>query len=378
MEFDVVIVGGGLVGASLACALENTHLKVALIDKAPLRTEKPQNAFARALALSATSVQHLQTLQVWSEVSSRATPIKTVHVSKQGHFGATCLDAVAQRVDSLGQVMDADELNLALSNRIQSVKNLTLFPSEQIEQLSKQDGWSITLKSGKAISAALLVAADGSYSSLREQQGITATTIDYDQIAVTCNISLNQSHDNVAYERFLDTGTIALLPFGDKRVKCIWIAPAQDVEHAMSFTAPLYLETMQRYFGYRLGEFVAIDKRITYPVKSIFASALYDHGIVLIGNAANTLTPVAAQGFNLGLRDAMELAAVLGVIEQSKIGSIACLSHYAESRYSDQQKTRTFTQYLNKPTLFQTLGILACEFLPSVKNKVMRTGMGVE
>lgn len=372
--FDVVILGGGLVGPSLACALEKQGLQVALVDNRPIGSSISVTPRARALALSLTSVNLLKQLQVWEILKSNAYPIKSVHVSKKGHFGSTRLEANVQQ-ERLGMVVNADVLRCALHQRLVEMQDLSLFCPDQIKNLSKNaNSIQITLSSGVSLNTRLLVGADGTDSYVREFWGISTEVIDSKQSAILTNVQLNQDHQDCAFERFLSDGSIALLPFGHRQMKCVRVFSSTEAELAMSLTNEQYLVMLQQQFGYRLGIFGSMDERYEYPLKTVRAANLYDDKVVLIGNAANTLHPIAAQGFNLGLRDAMTLSIHIPDALQSIVG----LQRYAAERKKDHDNTNLFSQTLAKPSIFHSLGIAACEWLPWVKSKVVQQGLGIQ
>lgn len=379
LHFDIVIVGGGLVGASLACALNHPRLSIALIDKNLLSLKTAQHFDARALALSMPTIECLKALDVWTKIHDTASIIKTVHVSKQGHFGITKMSASEYGLSALGYVVNAEGLNAALNQAVEKLPNLTLFCPEEIMKLEKIDrGWVIQLSDQKKLCTKLLVAADGSGSQLRKQQEIAVKIEDYGQTAVVVNIALNQAHHAVAYERFLKNGSIAMLPFGENRVKCVWVVPNDQLEMFKQQSDQTFLKNIQSCFGYRLGFFREVGKRVFYPLKNVCAEHLYADRFVLIGNAANTLHPIAAQGFNLGLRDVATLAEILVQAQnaQQDIGSIEVLRAYANRRIDDHLAIRHFTDSLAKPHVFQWLGILTSAWIMPFKQYVAARGLG--
>jgi len=379
LRFDIIIVGGGLVGASLACALKNQALKIALIDKSPLNSKPLHNFDARALALSLPSIECLTVLSVWQKISDTASVIEAVHVSKQGHFGVTKICASEYQLPALGYVVNADDLNVALNQVVESLPNVTVFRPDEIIKLEKTvQGWTIELSNQKNLYAKLLVAADGAASSLRKHQGIEVSIQDYQQTAIVTNIALNQPHQGVAYERFLENGSIAMLPFGNNKIKCVYVVPSDQTEILRAQSDIAFLENIQRQFGHRLGFFTQLGNRIFYPLKKICAEALYGDRLVLVGNAANTLHPIAAQGFNLGLRDAATLAEILVQAHSvnQDIGSVEVLRRYADRRRDDHQAIRYFTDSLAEPHVFQWLGILASEWVMPFKRRIAERGLG--
>lgn len=381
MQYDIVIVGSGLVGASLALALKNSGLKLAIVDKMPSvsavspATNTAENlSHARALALSASSVQCLETLGIWQAICPYAEPILEVQVSKEKAFGVSKISARAQNIPALGQVVNADYLNQILNANLNTVENITLKQPEiitAIQACQDNTAYKITLQSGTTLTTSLLVAADGTDSWVRKWAGIHVATHDYQQDAIVTNIQLARDHQGIAYERFTEEGSIAMLPFGSStQVKCVLILPRTKTEALLALSDTNYRETIQSLLGYRLGKLLTLSKRMPYPLRQVTAETLYTEGVVLVGNAANTLNPIAAQGFNLGLRDAMTLAAVLTQAKENAqtLSSVAVLKEYAQQRRSDQAQIKQLTHTLATARINPQWGILLAEGLPFFKN----------
>lgn len=392
MNFDIVILGGGLVGASLACALIAHGFNIALLDKS-VPDHSIDEVKAKALALSLYSTQYLASLGIWQQIHLRAEPLRSIHVSVQGQFGMTCLNAQSSGLKELGAVINADVLNACLNQTLekQAGSNLTLLRPNTIRALSPQyeikenreqfSGWKLTLDTGKTLYTKLLVAADGIDSCVRQDQGIEVVVHDYQSTAIVTNLQLSpsRSHDHIAYERFLKNGSIALLPFGEQRVKCVWVMPSEEAEAFLAHSTSIFLDKVQEIFGQRLGPFVHCGPRIPFRLKSMRATQLYGQGFVLIGNAANTLHPVAAQGFNLGLRDVSTLARILIHAKHNHypLNGIELLQAYAGNRADDHSSAHQFTHRLTQGGPSISMGILACEWIPAFKQHILQTGMGV-
>ncbi len=383
MNFDILILGGGLVGASLLCALKDQNFTIALVDKTAMPFDDPEiNLDSRALALSLTSVECLKTIKVWPKVLDNAFAISKIHVSMKGRFGNNILDAKAYSLPSFGFVVNANSLNTAINQTVEDTGKINVFRGQEIFSLKKEDKlWQIQLSSKKTITAKLIVAADGSDSYLRQHQGVGAKISDYKQAAIVVNVRLEQPHKGIAFERFTIDGSLAMLPFGINQVKCVWIVPAEKLEALKSLSENAFLNAIQDCFGYRLGNLVQLGRRIIYPLRTVYSEAIYGDRWVLVGNAANTLYPVAAQGFNLGLRDVAFLAEelILARKNQQDIGSVEFLRHYASFRVSDHQQICQGTDHLlGSNTLFQWLGILACQWIPPLKHGVVKWGLGMQ
>lgn len=391
LQYDIVIVGGGLVGASFAAKIlqKNMNLKIALIDNAVPKNDPvlfmPRNDIqsdpnidlnAKALALSHSSVICLQSLGVMQKLASQQD-IKAVHVSSKGHFGVSRISAIDAGLSALGVVVNADVLNHTLNMHIEG--KLKIYrPVYVVKMMPQEKGWTLLLNTGEVINTELLVAADGTNSFVRQTVGIDVNSYDYHQSAISVNIELLQSHDNVAYERFTEDGAIAMLPFGERLVKCVWVLPNNKASLLLQKNDTEFLQDIQTVFGFRLGRLKHLGKRIAYPLKSLSAQTLYEHHCVLLGNAANTLHPIAAQGFNLGLRDAVALSklVIASVLNGQDIGANTLLKQYAESRQADHQRTRYFIDNIAESKFSPNLGVLACEFLPLTKKWVVAQGLG--
>lgn len=384
MLFDLLIIGGGLVGSSLASALNGSALRLGLIDQQAPQMYASSDHSSRALVLSAPSIDYLKQLMIWRDVASEATPITVVEVSKQGVIAKTRFRARDEGLKYLAQVIEADRLMIALNQKLSSVPKVELFYEKTIISLQRiEQGWKVVFSDGQSLTAKLLVAADGSESWIRKTLGIATERFDLQKSedqhsALMLNIALAQSHQNVAYERFLNKGSIAMIPFGSHQVKCIWISNSDEILKLQALAEPLLLERIQHDFGYRLGLLERIVGRVhLIPLQRVFATSIYDQGLVLIGNAANTLYPIAAQGFNLGLRDAITLAKILKKAPKDSIGSIEVLRPYALTREKDQARTRQWTDCLANHSALQEMGLWGSNVFPPLKHWMTRQGLGI-
>lgn len=378
-QFDVAIIGGGLIGAGMARAIVGTGLRVAIIDHQLAADLYKPSMDNRGLALSYTSIKILEKLNIWPKLSAISYPIKTVHVSEQGAFGFTKLAANNFKIPALGYVVSASALGKALVQDLEILSDITVLRPMEIKSLcydSVQSSWEIMLKEQK-IKAKLLIAADGSDSCVRSRLNIDVSIKDYNQSAIVTNLMVNQAHKDIAYERFTKSGVLALLPFGDKKLKCVWTLNNCVVADFMRMTDAEFINTIQVIFGFRLGSFIRVDKRVVFPIRQMQANSLYVENAVLIGNAANTLHPVAAQGFNLGLRDVDTLAQVIVAGES--------LAKYAAQRSIDHQSTQKYSNNLvelfsSEAPLIKTarkIALLAGQFIPVLNRRIMVQGVGI-
>jgi 2-octaprenyl-6-methoxyphenol hydroxylase len=379
MKFDVVIVGGGLVGMSLALALKNQALKVALLERDKI---EQGIAASRALALSATSVVALNTLNLWQKLVPFAEPILEVQVSEQGHFGVTRLippQGGGLQGNALGFVINAHYLLSTLAMELQTLSNLTLFCPDEIKEMDlKEEYWDLRLQSGNLIHTKLVIAADGANSMLRQKRGIGVKTVDYQQTAILCELELSRSHQGVAYERFMKNGSIAMLPLAKNKVKAVYIVATSVAEKWLKASDVDFLKELQEAFGYQLGRFLGIGTRSAYGLKKSVSETLYDERLLFVGNAANSISPVAAQGFNLGLRDIAFVAELLlqSCQEQQDIGAKTVLQKYAALRREDHEETQLFTHTLATSKLSRRFGMLATAIFPNLKGMLLELGSG--
>lgn len=305
-DFDLIIVGGGLVGAGLAAALRETNLKIALID-----ARLPSSQDPRLFALNSSSCQFLKNLGLWSALAPYAAPIQQVHVSHQGHFGTVRLASEEVNLPSLGHVIPAKYIEAALNEAL-TASHVTLYrPAvlQAIQQNAEQASLTIMINGGeKILQSSLVIGADGTESTVRKQLNMAADIVDYDQSAIVTRTSLKRSHAGMAYERFTSEGAIAMLPLINDECATIWTAKSDRIAHLMTLSDAEFLGRLQKEFGYRLGRLQQIHARHVFPLRMVRAEKMVDQCIFLLGNAAHTLHPIAAQGFNLALYEVAVLA----------------------------------------------------------------------
>lgn len=377
---DIVIVGGGLVGNSLAAALSGLGFRLAIIDSKPRSVlnnivSTPEGP-SKALALSLSTQRFFQTLGLWQALLPFVSPITAVHVSEQGRFGRTLLQASDRGLAALGFVVDSVRLEQHLSNHVQTLSDVSIVQET-------------TVADHRLLDNPLIVAADGTHSQLRKQAGIGVTVHDYKQIAIVANLSLKHDVKSMAYERFTNAGPIAMLPFGEKQVKCVWIVSGTDrAKEICALSEAAFLERLTAAFGHRLGPFLGVGLRTAYPLLSCVADSLCTERLVLVGNAAATLHPIAAQGFNLAVRDLATLAETLLKAKQSgqAIGSLATLQTYAKQRSADRagvinvthQLVQGFESSFAPVKGLRHWGLVLCDIIPSLKQWVSNRGVGLQ
>lgn len=385
---QLAIIGGGLVGASLALALQAgakaRGWQIVLIEPfAPGNSYQPSYD-ARSTALSYGTRQIYQRLGIWPSISQRAEPITQIHVSDRGCFGAARLSASDEGVPALGYVVENAWLGHCLWQALDKDVISWRCPDEVVAMHNLGDGYRLTLKDGASLDCDLAVLADGGRSGLREQLGIAVTQQPYQQSALIANITPSEAHQGQAFERFTESGPMAMLPLADNRCALVWTRPGPDAERLAALPERAFLDELQVAFGYRLGALCKVGARHLYPLALIEAQEQVRPHLVVLGNAAHSLHPIAGQGYNLSLRDTLQLAESL-LASSAPLGELACLQDYLDRQHLDQQMTVGFSDQVTK--LFTTgqplivagrnLGLLGLDLLPPAKRWFARQAMGL-
>jgi 2-octaprenyl-6-methoxyphenol hydroxylase len=387
-RFNLAIVGGGLVGASLALALQAgakaRGWKIVLIEPfAPGDTYQPSYD-ARSSALSFGARQIYERLGLWQQISRRAEPILQIQVSDKGRFGAARLSSMQEGVPALGYVVENAWLGQCLWQGLDKDVISWRVPAEVKQMRALHDGYRLTLNDETQLDCDLAVLADGGRSSLREQLGIGVRTTPYDQSALIANITPGEAHCGQAFERFTDEGPMALLPLPDNRCALVWTRKPEEIKRLMALDDRSFLTELQGVFGYRLGALKQVGVRHTYPLSLIEAEEQVRSNLVVLGNAAHSLHPIAGQGFNLSLRDAASLAEAL-LASDAMPGDLPTLQAYRDRQYLDQkltvgfsdQVTRLFGSQQPAITAGRNIGLLGLDLLPSAKGWFARQAMGL-
>ena len=386
-DHDILIIGGGLVGASLAIALAGSGLRVALVEAAPPRADLQPSYDERNLALARATVNALTALGVWARCGARATPIRRIHVSRQGEFGAVRLAASEHGVDAFGAVLPARELGNGLLAQLDACATLTRYAPARLAAVEAgTDAVSarlVTANGEVTVRAGLLVGADGTHSFVRAALGIQTDNVDYAQTAFVCTVTAARAPDGCAFERFTSSGPVAVLPLGERRAGVVLTVPANDAARVAALDDAGFIELLQERFGWRLGNLARPGKRVSYPLVRVQARRLHAPRAVLIGNAAQTLHPIGAQGFNLGLRDALTLAESL-VERGGDPGAHELLARHAELRREDRDGTIAMSDGLARWTahaapplrLLRSLSLLALDRITPLQEALVRRGMG--
>jgi len=395
---DIAIVGGGMVGASLAIALKGLGVRMALIEAVPHDAAAQPSFDERTTALSNGSQRVLDTLGVWAAVSPAATPIRRIHVSDQGHFGFARVDAAEQGLAAMGYVVPNRSLGEALWSQLEPGENLQtgestrLFcPAEVSRVEPAEDSVRLTVRAAHGlesiIAAKLVVAADGAQSAVRSAFGVEADVRDYQQTAVITTVLPQRFHDHVAYERFTGSGPLALLPLADGRCTLVLTLSKAMAGSAMAWSDDEFLAEVQRRFGFRLGRFLKVGRRVPYPLSLTRARRTSAGRCAIIGNAAQSLHPVAGMGFNLGLRDVASLAELIAERRRegcADVGDPRMLGEYDAWRAADRGGiiaftdglVRIFSNPLRGMRQLRNLGLLAFDLLPPAKAALSRLSTG--
>ena len=400
-NFDVVIVGGGMAGATMALALAPLNLSIAIIEAHPYQEEQTQPSFDdRCLALAWSSRQIYQAMGIWDKLAQREEggfeAIKKIHISDRGHMGVARLDHQQEGVPALGYVVESRVVGDVLVQELKQKDNIHLFCPAQIEQLNTQEEAvhlqiSEAGKKSRKLSARLLVVADGVNSRTRELLGIKTNQKAYSQTAIIANVETQLYHNNVAYERFTDTGPLALLPLSRNRCSLVWTAKDKQVEDIMSLDDEAFTQALQQRFGFRLGQITRVGQRASYPLALMTienASLQHQQRVALIGNAAHGVHPVAGQGFNLGLRDISALAELIADEMQNHRagdpGNENLIRAYWDWRQADIRQVTTITDGLIKVfsnnstplAILRNSGLLMTDIISPLKHAIAHEAMG--
>lgn len=404
--FDLIVCGGGMVGASLVVALlpaaEQLGLRIALIEQNALpKVANPeyQPSFdARSTALAAGSRTLLESMGVWSALAEHLTPIREIEVSAKGQFGQTRMQAEREQVPALGYVVENHWLGQVLMSHIEqsASKQVAFFSPARVNSISPaMPNSEVVIESeGKfqTLSAPLVVMADGGRSELRAAMGIDYTEQDYHQHALVANVALDRVHKGVAYERFTEQGPIALLPIesadGQERMGLVWTLSDERIDEVLALSDTAFLAQLQQAFGFRAGAITRVGERFSYPLKLRLAQEQARTGLVVLGNAAHSLHPIAGQGFNLAIRGVAQLAEL--IIERTKAGQpladLEALQNFVELRRRDQQRTIRFGDtslklFMNQNPavrLGRSAGLQLLDLIPPARTLLARAAMGLD
>lgn len=382
-QFDVVIIGGGMAGASCALGLKqsNKQLSIAVIEANEVSADYHPSFDDRSIALAQQSVQYLKSINAFDCQAPFAAAIKKVTVSDRGHFGKTHIDCQEYGHDALGYVVEVNPFGRSLHQQLTRT-DVSLFCPDTVAKLEYQSDFAnITLSSGEQLSAKLVVIADGAHSQSRKLANIEFNTRAYQQAAIIANIEVADGHHNHAFERFTEHGPMALLPMSNNRYSLVWCMEPEQIEHTMALEDDAFLAELQKAFGYCGGAFSKVGMRASYPLVYGKAESLSSHRTVLIGNAGHAIHPIAGQGFNLGLRDVQLLC---DMANRDDLGDYAFTRYYSQTRSKDITTVMTLTDSLvrlfsNSSRLLalgRSIGLFSMDLFSSLKTPLAKQLMG--
>ncbi|GAA5587402.1 2-octaprenyl-6-methoxyphenol hydroxylase [Acinetobacter calcoaceticus] len=401
MQQQVIIVGGGMVGLSLSLMLAKANIAVKLLEAVKYPNYDDQNVApyhssfdARNTALSRRSVQIYQKLGLWDALQQHATPILQVHITEQGSFGKARLIAEQEKVESFGQVIENAWLGRVLLTQVRQQPLIELIDGVQVTALT-QDAEQVHIEAQRGeetlkLESKLLIAADGRDSFCRQAIGVGVDVHDYDQVAIVTTVQTSKPHEHVGFERFSALGPLALLPLpGEYRRSVVWpVKKGTENEWLGEENDQHFLSALQQTYGDRAGKFEKTGKRFSYPLSQVLAHKQAVGRVILMGNAAHTIHPVAGQGFNLCLRDADVLVRYLvnQLSTSDDLGNPDNLLAYEQARLSDQQRVikfcdtvvRGFSNQNPLLKLIRNTGLIAFDVIPGVKPLVANYAMGLK
>ncbi|MCK0913944.1 2-octaprenyl-6-methoxyphenyl hydroxylase [Acinetobacter pittii] len=401
MQQQVIIVGGGMVGLSLSLMLAKANIAVKLLEAVKYPNYDDQNVApyhssfdARNTALSRRSVQIYQKLGLWDALQQHATPILQVHITEQGSFGKARLIAEQEKVESFGQVIENAWLGRVLLTQVRQQPLIELIDGVQVTALT-QDAEQVHIEAKRGdevlkLESKLLIAADGRDSFCRQAIGVGVDVHDYDQVAIVTTVQTSKPHEQVGFERFSALGPLALLPLpGEYRRSVVWpVKKGTEGEWLGEENDQHFLDALQKTYGDRAGKFEKTGKRFSYPLSQVLAHKQAVGRVILMGNAAHTIHPVAGQGFNLCLRDADVLVRYLvnQLTASDDIGTPDNLLAYEQARLSDQQRVikfcdtvvRGFSNQNPLLKLIRNTGLIAFDVIPGIKPLVANYAMGLK
>jgi len=401
MQQQVIIVGGGMVGLSLSLMLAKANIAVKLLEAVKYPNYDDQNVApyhssfdARNTALSRRSVQIYQKLGLWDALQQHATPILQVHITEQGSFGKARLIAEQEKVESFGQVIENAWLGRVLLTQVRQQPLIELIDGVQVTALT-QDAEQVHIEAQRGeetlkLESKLLIAADGRDSFCRQAIGVGVDVHDYDQVAIVTTVQTSKPHEHVGFERFSALGPLALLPLpGEYRRSVVWpVKKGTENEWLGDENDQHFLSALQQTYGDRAGKFEKTGKRFSYPLSQVLAHKQAVGRVILMGNAAHTIHPVAGQGFNLCLRDADVLVRYLvnQLTTSTDLGNPDNLLAYEQARLSDQQRVikfcdtvvRGFSNQNPLLKLIRNTGLIAFDVIPGVKPLVANYAMGLK
>ncbi|WP_353497156.1 2-octaprenyl-6-methoxyphenyl hydroxylase [Vibrio sp. CB1-14] len=391
-KYDVVIAGGAMAGATLAMALDTSFdhaLNIAVVESFAQDNAAHPGFDARSIALSHGTVEILKGYGLWHVIEDHATPITHIHVSDRGHAGMTDFYADKEGLDAMGYVVELAEIGRRFNNELAKREHIDLFcPYSVSEVVQHQQAVTVDIRSPQdetlQLEAKLVVAADGADSAICQAVGLEQHTQDFEQVAVIANVLTSEAPSGRAFERFTEHGPLALLPMSQSRSSLVWCMPPEQAKSVQALPDNEFLDALQEAFGWRLGRFVRVGSVVSYPLLLRYRPQIVAHRVAAVGNAAQTLHPIAGQGFNLGIRDVATL--VESLLENRKdVGDYANLTKFQAQRQTDRELTitmtsglvRVFSNDLLTLKMARNLGLAMMDNFPRLKTPVFNRALGV-
>lgn len=387
-QFDVVIAGGAMAGMTLALALDTlsrSQLRIAVVEPFTVDHQAHPGFDSRSIALSFGTVEILKSLGLWEQIAPVATAIKHIHVSDRSHAGITNIDHSDISVAALGYVVELADVGRIYQTQLEQRPSISLLCPDSVHEIERTASHNVvTLQSGEQLECRLLVAADGAISSCCQALGFELKQHDFDQVALIANIRCQQAHQGRAFERFTEQGPVALLPMSDDRMSLVWCLRPEVAERVLQLDDAAFLAELQQAFGWRLGQMTQVGQRASYPLLLRYRAQNISHRFAIVGNAAQTLHPIAGQGFNLGIRDVASLAEEV-VQSLADVGRYQVLNAFSRRRQADRDTTIAMTSalvhifsndYLSL-RIGRNLGLAMMDNVPSLKTPLLQRTLGL-
>ncbi len=389
-EFDLIIIGGGMVGASLACALGDGPLRIAVMESYTAQTQWPEDSYdIRVSAITRATENVFRMIGAWEGmVARRVTPYEAMQVWDATGTGSIGFDCADLGEPDLGHIIENRVILAALLERLAQFDNVELLCPAVVAELTRDErAATLTLEDGRVLSASLIVGADGANSWVRQQARITTTGWPYEQTAVVATIKTERHHHGVAYQRFMPEGPLAFLPMPEGLSSIVWSTTPERSAELIDMDEASFLAELQLTFGDKLGAMLSTGPRGAFPLLLRHANRYSDKRLVLVGNAAHAIHPLAGQGLNLGVSDIAALAEVLlqAHAHNQDIGELSVLRRYERWRKADNVVVmaamdgfkRLFSNDIGPLKLLRNVGLTLADRAGPAKNMMMRRALGL-